>query len=50
MYLAAHGILGPSLSSRTERGYVIAALSGELGQGAGPALAEFAGAPLSARR
>jgi anti-anti-sigma factor len=40
MYPAADGVLGLSLSSRTERGYVIAALSGELDIASAPALRE----------
>ncbi len=38
VYPAAHGVLGLSLSSRTERGYVIAALGGELDISAAPML------------
>ncbi len=40
MYPAADGVVGLSLSSRTERGYVIAALSGELDIAAAPTLRE----------
>jgi hypothetical protein len=40
MYPAAPGVIGLSLSSRAERGYVIAALSGELDIAAAPMLRE----------
>jgi STAS domain-containing protein len=40
MYPTAPGVVGLSLSSRTERGYVIAALSGELDIAAAPMLRE----------
>ena len=40
MYPAADGVLGLSLSSRTERGYIIAALGGELDIAAAPMLRE----------
>jgi len=40
MYSAAPGVVGLSLSSRTERGHVIAALSGELDIAAAPMLRE----------
>ena len=40
MYPAADGVIGLSLSSRTERGYVIAALGGELDIAAAPMLRE----------
>ena len=40
MYPAAPGGVGLSLSSRTERGHVIAALSGELDIAAAPTLRE----------
>jgi anti-sigma B factor antagonist len=40
MYPAAPGIVGLSVSSRAERGYVIAALSGELDIAAAPMLRE----------
>jgi anti-anti-sigma factor len=40
MYPAANGVLGLSLSSRTERGYIIAALGGELDIAAAPMLRE----------
>jgi anti-anti-sigma factor len=40
MYPAAPGVVGLSLSSRTERGHVIAALSGELNIAAAPMLRE----------
>jgi anti-anti-sigma factor len=39
-YPATDGVLGLSLSARTERGYVIAALSGELDIASAPALRE----------
>jgi len=39
-YPAADGVLGLSLSARTERGYVIAVLSGELDIASAPALRE----------
>jgi len=40
LYPVAHGVLGLRLSSRTERGYVIAALGGELDISAVPMLRE----------
>src|SRR5258708_15018125 len=40
MYPAANGVIGLSLSSRTERGYIIAALGGELDIAAAPMLRE----------
>jgi anti-sigma B factor antagonist len=40
MYPAVNGVLGLSVSSRTERGYVIAALGGELDIAAAPMLRE----------
>lgn len=40
MYPAVSGVLGPSLSSRTERGYVVAALGGELDIAAAPMMRE----------
>jgi len=40
MYSAAHGVLGLSLSTRAERGYVIAALGGDLDIAAAPMLRE----------
>ena len=40
MYPAASGVVGLSLSARTERGYLIAALGGELDIAAAPILRE----------